>query len=123
MCKGLTRRWIWSILNVGTVMLFTRQKSDEKKHDYSYKSPRFLAMISHEFGHVWGLHDAYDKPEHPGWDGAEKTKEVSKDNMMRSDKVIQPNDIEMILEAWKHNRRQLYFNYRKTNKSDAIKYR
>ena len=27
-------RYIWSILNVGTVMLFTRQKSDEKKHDY-----------------------------------------------------------------------------------------
>ena len=75
----------WSIVNVGTVLLFTRLKSDERKYDRSYKSSRFLSMISHEFGHVWGLKDAYDKPDKPGWHEAKKTKEVSRNNMMRSD--------------------------------------
>lgn len=68
-------------------------------------------MIAHEFGHVWGLKDAYNKPDIPGWHEAKKTKEVSKDNMMRSNKEVQPNDIEMILEAWKYNRKQYYGDY------------
>ncbi len=116
----------WSILNVGTVLLFTRQKSDEKKHDYSYKSSRFLAMISHEFGHVWGLRDAYFRKNVPGWREAKETKEVSKDNMMRTDGEIQPNDIEMILMAWKYNQSQRYADFygsKFESKSEAIKYR
>lgn len=51
-----------------------------------------------------------DKPDSPGWNEAEK-KEVTKDNIMRTNKEIQPNDIEMILEEWKDNRKQLYADY------------
>ena len=117
----------WSILNVGTVLLFTRLKSDKRKYDRSYKSSGFLSMISHEFGHVWGLHDAYDKPDKMGWNEAAETKEVSKDNIMRSNKRVQPNDIEMILEAWKYSKSQryadFYYKLEIIPKSQAVKYK
>ena len=87
----------------------------------------FLQVISHEMGHIFGLGDAYRKSEEKSknWQtkymvGAKITDEVPKDDMMNELGIITPNDIEMILEAWRSTFVQNYYNasligYRKSS--------
>lgn len=78
-------------------------------------------MIAHEFGHVFGLGDAYEDDNVPGKVGAEISDEISSENMMRENKEVQSNDIEMILLAWEINKRQYYFNWDTKKKSAVIR--
>ncbi len=42
--------------------------------------------------------------------GAKITDEIPQNSIMISDKLIMPNDIEMIIEAWKTGQRQQYYD-------------
>lgn len=78
-------------------------------------------------GPIFGLGDAYRKSEEKSknWQtkdmvGVKITDEVPKDDMMNDLGIITPNDIEMILEAWRSTFVQNYYNasvigYRKSS--------
>ena len=75
-----------------------------------------MHTIAHEFGHVFGLGDAYDRTHEKGYRafkymvGAKITDEIPPNSIMISNKLIMPNDIEMIIEAWKTGQRQQYYD-------------
>lgn len=119
--RGEIFTYHWSILNIGTVVLFTKLIRKNTEYSSSYDSKKFVNMIAHEFGHVFGLGDAYEDDNVPGKVGAEISDEISSENMMRVNKEVQSNDIEMILLAWEINKRQYYFNWDTKKKSAVIR--
>lgn len=78
-------------------------------------------MIRHEFGHVWGLHDAYKKDDLDDWPGAKVTDKIKRNNIMKSNIEVQSNDIEMMLQAWKENQWQYHFDSGSHSKSVVIR--
>lgn len=118
------KRSTFSINAIASVLAFTKNFGGWIRE--TENSSRFLKTFTHEFGHVFGLYDAYDK-RLPGpnsikdWKGAPKTDEVSNDNMMRNAKNVEPNDIEMILQAWMEGKYQYYFTYKELAKSKVVR--
>ncbi|MDR2940445.1 MAG: hypothetical protein LBV08_09030 [Clostridiales bacterium] len=79
----------------------------QKNVYYSYD--RFAQLAAHEFGHLLGLGDAYKDI----WqDAAPITPETPGRFIMRDNSsIVTPNDIEMVLEAFKTNKLQRYTDY------------
>lgn len=91
----------WRINNVGDIVIYLNHTSSLKN---------FINIAAHEFGHVLGINDAYQKgvASNPT-----ATSEVPDKDIMRSityatfyDPIVTPNDIEMAWEAWKKNSMQ-----------------
>lgn len=99
----LAYRFYWGILfGLG-------YKSDSKYSD-------FLHMLAHETGHIFGLGDAYDRSRESSEDnslkamkGAKITDEIPKDDMMINNTTVTPNDVEMVLEAWRSIEEQEFY--------------
>lgn len=78
----------------------------------------FLYTIAHEAGHMFGLGDAYDRSDESSKSdentkymvGAKVTNEIPENDIMFSKTEITPNDIEMILEAWKTTIHQVFYD-------------
>lgn len=115
--KGFT----WSVLNVGTMLLFIKLISEKKKYESTHKSKDFVGTVGHEFGHIWGIHDAYKKEDVDGWSGAKVTEEIEKNNIMKNNGVVQSNDIEMMLQASMENQTQYHFYSIYGKKSSVIR--
>jgi len=103
----------WNVRNKNNKMFLHNHiycSTDEGVVDYYYSSSNFMQVAAHEFGHILGLGDAY-KTEHQS--EAADTYEIPfnepwKGDMMRNDGYVTPNDIEMMLEAWKMNAWQAF---------------
>lgn len=82
-------------------------------HDYTYYE--YSQTSAHEFGHVLGLADAYKTKTHSAafYEKGAPLNEVPygtwvSGDMMRDNGYVTPNDIEMMLEAWKTNSWQTF---------------
>lgn len=93
----------WKIDNLGHIHIFDSGLT-ESGEAVQYSDDGFSSVAAHEMGHVFGLGDAYT--ESPRTVGV--SEEVGPDDMMRSNAKVYPNDIEMLLLAWKENERQYY---------------
>jgi len=99
----------WSKTNPGTMYLFATREDSTNPDKTPYTQEQFMNTAAHEFGHLLGLADIYSDPYWGILDNA--TDEVPPDDIMRIiDKgaKVTPNDIEMVINAWKTNTWQVY---------------
>ncbi len=118
----------WSINNQSTVNLYdhyTKYWTDSQRQSQwwypyywaEYDVHEYMKTAAHEFGHVFGLGDAYNV----GWhEEAVQNAEVDYTDIMRTNKIVSPNDIEMLLEAWKLNEWQEFVG---DEQSPVIRYK
>lgn len=107
----------WRINRVGHIHLFLIMVYDDETIKAKSNSS-FQRTAAHEFGHVFGLGDAYSEPGVR--DTGKGNDEVSKTDLMNEGAWITSNDIEMLLLAWKENDRQFFVKERGHEKSKAI---
>ena len=85
-----------------------------------YTASQYIKVSAHEFGHVLGLGDLYNK-------GVAATAECPQGkyyvdgDIMGSHGNVTPNNIEMMLEAYRNNRYQAYVNSWPEVKSSVIR--
>lgn len=108
----------WRINNVGSIDMVIGLSKDINK---------FVCEVAHEFGHILGLGDAYEKGFTPE---PIRTLEVNYFDIMRSWDVrksygskVTANDVEMVWEAWKRNAMQYFVNrsWFSSDKSEVVR--
>lgn len=106
----------WSINNIGSMTIYNHYEG------IPYTKESYVYVAAHEFGHLLGLSDAYEKDEETGELLTPENLEIPHEDIMRSGKdgtIVTPNDIEMLFFAVLKNKKQ-YFNNKKGEKSKAI---
>jgi hypothetical protein len=116
----------WSVSNPGKITIYKAYNDDP---DYTYN--QYGGVAAHEFGHILGIGDAYGYP--PGatpelmakYDNRPEAPlsplEVPSGDIMRSNRFVTANDIEMVWEAWKTNKWQYFVDYYNYKKSSVIR--
>jgi hypothetical protein len=118
----------WSIDDPGDyVMTFSGMKGIP----VDYSNSQFTSKVTHEIGHILGIGDAYEDEDYDR-QAALITNEVPINDIMRhSDRTIAvddqilytmvtANDIEMMLEAFKTNKKQYFTDYGNHKRSKVI---
>ena len=116
---GLTK--YWSLVSSKKIYM----THYDMRNPSVYTLNQFMSTVAHEFGHTLGLSDAYPKAN--GGLTIINNAEISdgifgeSGNIMYSNGIVYPNDIEMMLYAFCTNKGQFYYDVNGNQKSNAIK--
>ena len=75
----------------------------------AYTASQYIKVSAHEFGHVLGLGDLYNRGVRPTAE-CPQGRFYARGDMMATQGAVTPNDIEMFLEAYRTGRYQAYLN-------------
>lgn len=99
----------------GKIRMETHQAKGQSNYELmyiEYVSHWFSNAVSHEVGHAFGIDHAYGEPNKKTIDPTATGEIQSNDTMWRTDQdlhfIPSPNDMEMILAAWKLNNMQYF---------------
>lgn len=112
---------LWNMRKNGNPELYIQDPRNSTK----YSDEAFKTVVAHEIGHSLGLWDAY--AEANLYQQLKENTEILNESIMFQkdtrfeDVVVTGNDIEMILQAFRKNKQQHYFDSFPYKKSEVVR--